>query len=155
LLYKPAIDAKPPRNGGECAFVLGDEDAFVSTGQFDESSVHQADVGDKRSQSLLGGNLKQLNQALIQRPVPEQMDTRLPEDLARGTIETQPALFQVVPYSELPEKQKDKDRRTIENYPKYTRAAGFKIVAQREAPTPPVPPAAPSPPGRLESRGRH
>ena len=49
----------------------------------------------------------------------------------------------LVPYSELPEEEKDKDRRTIQNYPKYARAAGFKIVARREAPTPPVPRASP------------
>ena len=49
----------------------------------------------------------------------------------------------LVPYSELPKEQKDKDRRTIQNYPKYARAAGFKIVARREAPTPPVPRASP------------
>jgi hypothetical protein len=49
----------------------------------------------------------------------------------------------LVPYSDLPEEEKDKDRRTIQNYPKYARAAGFKIVSRREAPTPPVPPAAP------------
>jgi hypothetical protein len=53
-----------------------------------------------------------------------------------NTNRTQPLL---VPYSELPDKQKDKDRRTIQNYPKYARAAGFKIVARREAPTPRVP----------------
>jgi hypothetical protein len=49
----------------------------------------------------------------------------------------------LVPYSELPEEEKDKDRRTIKNYPKYARAAGFKIVTRREATTPPVPRAAP------------
>jgi len=36
----------------------------------------------------------------------------------------------LVAYAELPEEQKDKDRRTILNYPKYARAAGFKIVSQ-------------------------
>jgi hypothetical protein len=61
----------------------------------------------------------------------------------------------LIPYSELPEKEKDKDRQTITNYPKYARAAGFKIVARREAPTPPALPASPSRPGRPKSRGRH
>jgi hypothetical protein len=37
----------------------------------------------------------------------------------------------LVPYSDLPEEQKDKDRRTIANYPKYVRKAGFKIENQR------------------------
>ncbi|MGO4882322.1 MAG: RyR domain-containing protein [Bryobacteraceae bacterium] len=37
----------------------------------------------------------------------------------------------LVPYSELPEEEKDKDRRTIKNYPKYARAAGFKIMSRR------------------------
>lgn len=37
----------------------------------------------------------------------------------------------LVPYAELPEEQKEKDRRTILNYPKYARAAGFKIVSQK------------------------
>jgi hypothetical protein len=49
----------------------------------------------------------------------------------------------LVPYSELPEEEKDKDRRTIQNYPKYAQAAGFKIVSRRETPTPPVPRASP------------
>lgn len=49
----------------------------------------------------------------------------------------------LVPYSELPEEEKEKDRRTIQNYPKYARTAGFKIVARREVATPPAPPAAP------------
>ena len=34
-------------------------------------------------------------------------------------------------YSDLPEKEKKKDRRTIANYPKYARQTGFKIVSQR------------------------
>jgi hypothetical protein len=42
---------------------------------------------------------------------------------------TQPLL---VPYAELPEKEKDKDRRTIMNYPKYARAAGFRIISRRK-----------------------
>jgi len=33
-------------------------------------------------------------------------------------------------YSDLPEDQKNKDRRTIANYPKYAGKAGFKIIAQ-------------------------
>jgi len=37
----------------------------------------------------------------------------------------------LIPYSELPEEQKDKDRRTVKNYSKYARAAGFRIVSQR------------------------
>jgi hypothetical protein len=37
----------------------------------------------------------------------------------------------LVPYSELPEGEKDKDRRTIKNYPKYARAGRFKIVSRR------------------------
>jgi hypothetical protein len=37
----------------------------------------------------------------------------------------------LVPYSELPEAEKEKDRRTIGNYPKYVWDAGFKIVARR------------------------
>jgi hypothetical protein len=37
----------------------------------------------------------------------------------------------LIPYAELPEVEKDKDRRTIQNYPKYARAAGFKIVSRR------------------------
>jgi len=37
----------------------------------------------------------------------------------------------LVPYAELPEKQKNKDRRTILNYPKYAREAGFKIASGR------------------------
>jgi hypothetical protein len=37
-----------------------------------------------------------------------------------------------VSYAELPEVQKEKDRRTIINYPKYARASGFKIVAPSE-----------------------
>src|ERR1022692_4316948 len=37
----------------------------------------------------------------------------------------------LIPYSELPEQEKDKDRRTIKNYPKYARAAGFKIMSRR------------------------
>jgi hypothetical protein len=37
----------------------------------------------------------------------------------------------LVPYAELPEEQKDKDRRTILNYPKYAAAAGFKVVSRR------------------------
>lgn len=41
---------------------------------------------------------------------------------------TQP-LF--VPYSELPEVEKKKDRDTVTNYPKYARLAGFKIVSRR------------------------
>ena len=48
-----------------------------------------------------------------------------PKDNARRT---HPLL---VPYSELPEEEKDKDRRTIKNYPKYARAAGFKIMSRR------------------------
>jgi RyR domain len=39
----------------------------------------------------------------------------------------------LVAYAELPEEQKNKDRRTILNYPKYARAAGFKIVSRRQA----------------------
>ena len=35
------------------------------------------------------------------------------------------------PYSDLHEAEKDKDRRTIRNYPKYARIAGFKIVSRR------------------------
>ena len=38
----------------------------------------------------------------------------------------------LVPYAELPEAEKDKDRRTILNYPKYARKAGFKIVSRRQ-----------------------
>ncbi|MGD0506941.1 MAG: RyR domain-containing protein [Terriglobales bacterium] len=38
----------------------------------------------------------------------------------------------LIPYSELPEAEKDKDRLTIENYPKYARDAGFKIVSGRK-----------------------
>lgn len=34
----------------------------------------------------------------------------------------------LVEYPDLPEEQKDKDRRTIANYPKYARKAGFEIV---------------------------
>jgi hypothetical protein len=34
----------------------------------------------------------------------------------------------LVPYAELPEEQKEKDRRTIRAYPAYARQAGFKIV---------------------------
>ncbi len=41
---------------------------------------------------------------------------------------TQPFL---VPYGELPEAEKEKDRRTIRNYPKYARDTGFKIVTHR------------------------
>ena len=37
----------------------------------------------------------------------------------------------LVPYSELPEAEKEKDRRTIRNYPKYARDRGFKIVTRR------------------------
>jgi hypothetical protein len=37
----------------------------------------------------------------------------------------------LIPYFELHEVQKDKDRRTITNYPKYARAASFKIVSRR------------------------
>ena len=37
----------------------------------------------------------------------------------------------LVPYAELPSEEKDKDRRTIRNYPVYARAAGFKIVGAR------------------------
>jgi hypothetical protein len=37
----------------------------------------------------------------------------------------------LVAYAELPEEQKDKDRRTILNYPKYARAAGFKVVSRK------------------------
>ena len=37
----------------------------------------------------------------------------------------------LVPYSQLPEKQKKKDRRTIRNYTKYAKVAGFKIVSRR------------------------
>ncbi len=37
----------------------------------------------------------------------------------------------LVPYAELPPEEKDKDRRTIRNYPVYARAAGFKIVGAR------------------------
>jgi len=35
----------------------------------------------------------------------------------------------LIPYAELPEEQKGKDRRTILNYPKYAKTAGFRIVA--------------------------
>jgi hypothetical protein len=41
---------------------------------------------------------------------------------------TQPLL---IPYFELPEAEKDKDRRTIRNYPKYARDRKFKIVTRR------------------------
>jgi hypothetical protein len=44
------------------------------------------------------------------------------------TNRTQPFL---VEYSELPETEKDKDRRTIRNYTRYAREAGFKIVSRR------------------------
>jgi hypothetical protein len=37
----------------------------------------------------------------------------------------------LVPYAELDEEQKEKDRRTIQNYPKYARKAGFRIVSER------------------------
>jgi hypothetical protein len=37
----------------------------------------------------------------------------------------------LVHYADLPENEKDKDRRTIGNYPKYARAAEFKIVSER------------------------
>ena len=37
----------------------------------------------------------------------------------------------LVAYAELPTEQKDKDRRTIRNYPKYARAAGYKIMSLR------------------------
>jgi hypothetical protein len=36
----------------------------------------------------------------------------------------------LAPYSEVPEEQKDKDRRTILNYPEYARKARFKIVSR-------------------------
>ncbi len=36
-----------------------------------------------------------------------------------------------VQYSELPKAEKEKDRRTIRNYPKYARNTGFKIVTRR------------------------
>jgi len=37
----------------------------------------------------------------------------------------------LIPYSELPSDEKEKDRRTIKSYPKYARMAGFKIVTRR------------------------
>jgi len=37
----------------------------------------------------------------------------------------------LIPYSELPEIEKEKDRRTIRNYPEFARLAGFKIVSRR------------------------
>jgi len=38
----------------------------------------------------------------------------------------------LVPYADLPEPEKDKDRQTVRNYPKYARLAGFKIVVLRK-----------------------
>jgi RyR domain len=45
----------------------------------------------------------------------------------------------LVPYAKLQEEDKNKDRRTIQNYPKYAREAGFKIVSGKSKPPPPVP----------------
>ena len=45
-----------------------------------------------------------------------------------GIKRTHPLL---VPYAELPEAEKEKDRRTIGSYPKYARDVGFKIVTRR------------------------
>jgi hypothetical protein len=59
----------------------------------------------------------------------------------------------LISYSDLPEEEKDKERRTIRNHPQHARAAGFKIIARRDSTTPAVPPASPLPPGRPESRG--
>jgi len=39
----------------------------------------------------------------------------------------------LVSYAELPPKQQNKDRRTIRNYLKYAREAGFKITAKRQS----------------------
>ena len=38
----------------------------------------------------------------------------------------------LVSYADLVEEEKDKDRQTIRNYPKYARLAGFKIVFPRK-----------------------
>ncbi len=46
-----------------------------------------------------------------------------------GEKRTHPLL---IPYSELPKDQKEKDRRTIRHYPVYARIAGFKIVTRRD-----------------------
>jgi hypothetical protein len=38
----------------------------------------------------------------------------------------------LIPYSELPEIEKEKDRGTIRNYPKYAKAVGLKIMPRKK-----------------------
>lgn len=58
------------------------------------------------------------------------MDQKEPEGWHHGpdkSISARTSPY-ICPYAELPEEQKDKDRRTIQNYPKYAEKAGFSIM---------------------------